>query len=176
MFMVCYQCYQCYQCYLTSATSPTCATSATEATCATSATSATCATCATSATSANVFIKIARELSESGFERTFQQCRLKGEYRKLKDKTGKTGESKRKDYFEALDAILGTVPATCPPVVVDTLEDSSDIQDDGIDPEHEIMKLQKNLLQESGSVVSASGENSMPITTPSPSPAVIKKT
>ena len=49
----------------------------------------------------DVFTKIAREMSESGFERTFQQCRdklkkLKREYRKIKDKQGKTGESKRK--------------------------------------------------------------------------------
>ena len=77
-----------------------------------------------------------------------------------------------------MDAILCSKPATCPPVVVDTLEDSSDIQDDGIDPEHEITdEIAEEFAQESGSIVSASEENSMPKsrTTPSPSPAVIKK-
>jgi hypothetical protein len=90
----------------------------------------------------DVFNKIAREMGESGFDRTFQQCRdklkkLKSEYRKLKDKQGKTGEGKRKDwdYFDAMDAILGTKPATQPPVIVDTLQDTSDIQADVSGPD-----------------------------------------
>ena len=128
----------------------------------------------------DVFTKIAREMSESGFERTFQQCRdklkkLKSEYRKLKDKQGKTGESKRKDwdYFEVMDAILGTKPATQPPVVVDTLQDSSDIQEDATDPEHEIID---DIPEDSGTVVSAREESSVPksrTTTPSPSPTAV---
>ena len=118
-------------------------------------------------------------MSESGFERTFQQCRdklkkLKSEYRKLK---GKTGESKRKDwdFFEAMDAILGTKPVTQPPVVVDTLQDSSDIQEDGTDPEHEIID---DIPEDSGTIVSANEErSSVPksrTTTPSPSPTAVK--
>ena len=47
----------------------------------------------------DVYTKIAREMSEAGFERTFQQCRdklkkRKGKYRKLKDKQGRTGEGR----------------------------------------------------------------------------------
>ena len=47
----------------------------------------------------DVYTKIAREMSEAGFERTFQQCRdklkkCKGKYRKLKDKQGRTGEGR----------------------------------------------------------------------------------
>ena len=126
----------------------------------------------------DVFTKIAREMSESGFERTFQQCRdklkkLRSEYRKIKDKQGKTGESKRKDwnYVEPMDAILGTKPATHPPVVVDTLQDSSDIQEDMTENENEIH-------ENPGTSASASEESNMPksrTTTPSPSPGVVIK-
>ena len=45
----------------------------------------------------NVYMKIAREMSEAGYQRTLEQCRdkikkLKGEYKQLKDKCGKTGD------------------------------------------------------------------------------------
>ena len=45
----------------------------------------------------DVYTKIARELNDCGYERTFQQCtdklkKLKGDYRKAKDHQGKTGE------------------------------------------------------------------------------------
>ena len=44
-----------------------------------------------------IFKKVARDLNEAGYDRTFQQCRdkikkLRGEYKKIKDKHGKTGE------------------------------------------------------------------------------------
>ena len=73
-----------------------------------------------------VYQKVAKELQESGYGRTYVQCRdniknLRGEYRKVKDKKKKTGEgNKQWDYFDLLDAILGHKPATQPPVVVDT--------------------------------------------------------
>lgn len=73
-----------------------------------------------------VFEKVARELNGAGYERTYQQCRdkikkLKGEYKKIKDKHGKTGEERSNwDYFDAMDSILGTRPATKPPIVVHT--------------------------------------------------------
>lgn len=134
----------------------------------------------------DVFNKITREMGKSGFDRTFQQCRdklkkLKSEYRKLKDKQGKTGEGKRKDwdYFDAMDAILGTKPATQPPVIVDTLQDTSDTQEDDIQedvsgPDHDEIteELASNI---SASNVSASEESSVPKSTPSPSPAAMKR-
>lgn len=97
-----------------------------------------------------IFEKVARELNEAGYERTFQQCRdkikkLKGEYKKIKDKHGKTGEDRSDwDYFDAMDAILGNRPATKPPVVIDTSNppvttpDAHEAEqtDDG-DPEHD---------------------------------------
>ena len=46
---------------------------------------------------------------------------MKGEYKKIKDKHGKTGEERSNwDYFDAMDSILGTRPATKPPIVIDT--------------------------------------------------------
>ena len=90
--------------------------------------------------------KIAKELQEVGYERTYQQCRdkvkkLKGEYRKAKDKKNKTGtDNKHWDYFEPLDAILGHKPATQPPIIVDTaaevplvlMDDIEDLNDDDL--------------------------------------------
>ena len=75
----------------------------------------------------NVYMKIAREMSEAGYQRTLEQCKdkikkLKGEYKKLKDKCGKTGEGRRYwDYFEAMDSILGHKAATHPQVIIDTM-------------------------------------------------------
>ena len=115
-------------------------------------------------------------MGESGFDRTFQQCRdklkkLKSEYRKLKDKQGKTGEGKIKDwdYFDPMDAILGTKPATKPPVIVDTLQDKRDIQEDLSGPDHH------EIAEEMESSVSASEGSSVPKSTPSPSPAATKR-
>ena len=75
----------------------------------------------------DVYNKIAADLREAGFERTGKQCRdkikkLKGEYRKVKDKRNKTGEGRfpEWDYFDSMDAILGHRPATQPPVVVNS--------------------------------------------------------
>ena len=65
-------------------------------------------------------------MREAGYERTYQQCRdkikkLKGEYKKEKDRHNKTGEERTTwDYFDAMDSILGHRPATRPPIVIDT--------------------------------------------------------
>ena len=73
-----------------------------------------------------VYEEVAKEMREAGYERTYQQCRdkikkLKGEYKKEKDKQGRTGEGRTSwDYFDAMDAVLGHRPATRPPVVIDT--------------------------------------------------------
>ena len=53
-----------------------------------------------------VYEKIAKELQEAGYNRTYSQCRdkikkLRGEYRKIKDKKKKTGEgNKQWDYLQ----------------------------------------------------------------------------
>ena len=47
--------------------------------------------------------------------------KLKTDYRKVKDKNGKTGRGRSIwKYFDALDAILGHRPATKPPLLLDT--------------------------------------------------------
>ena len=76
----------------------------------------------------SIFVAVAREMRVAGYDRTYQQCRdkikkLKGECRKAKDKQGKTGEQPSTwEFFDAIDAILGTKPSTRPPVVIDTSE------------------------------------------------------
>ena len=64
--------------------------------------------------------------------------KLKQEYKKIKDKLNKTGESGRKhlkswDLFDLLDSILGLKPATHSPLVVDTLVEMEDANKSNID-------------------------------------------
>ena len=47
--------------------------------------------------------------------------KLKGDYKKIKDKQLKTEEERKEwDYFEAMDSVLGHKPATHPSMVIDT--------------------------------------------------------
>ena len=75
----------------------------------------------------HVYEKIARELRDMGYDRTAIQCqekikKLKGEYKKIKDNNDETGR-KRKNwrFYEAVNEVLGCKPATCPPVVIDSM-------------------------------------------------------
>ena len=78
---------------------------------------------------AHIFEKIAREMAGAGFDRSGTQCRdkikkLRAEYRKIKDKHGKTGTGRSSwKFFDDMDKILGHKPATCPPTVIDTSTD-----------------------------------------------------
>lgn len=78
----------------------------------------------------DVYDKIAREMSKAGFTRTGLQCRekikkLKGEYKKVKDKNKETGNNRKTcKFYEELDVVLGHKPATRPPVIRDTLSDT----------------------------------------------------
>lgn len=78
-----------------------------------------------------IFLKIAQELKESGCDKSAEQCRekikkLKAEYRKVKDKHGKTGTGRKKwKFLDALDEVLGHKPATRPPVLIDTLQEKT---------------------------------------------------
>jgi len=79
-----------------------------------------------------VFEKLAAQLRDEGYDRTFQQCRektkkLRQDYKKVKDKIKQTGEEGRRhliakfEYFEVMDAFLANRPATQPKVVIDSL-------------------------------------------------------
>ena len=49
--------------------------------------------------------------------------KLKGEYKKEKDRHEDTGEGRTTwEYFDAMDAILGHRPSTRPPIVIDSLD------------------------------------------------------
>ena len=73
-----------------------------------------------------VYEKISKTLARNGIHKSSDQCRakmkkLKTDYRKVKDKNGKTGRGRSIwKYFDALDAILGHRPATKPPLLLDT--------------------------------------------------------
>ena len=74
----------------------------------------------------HVYEKISKTLARNGIHKSSDQCRakmkkLKTDYRKVKDKNGKTGRGRSIwKYFDALDAILGHRPATKPPLLLDT--------------------------------------------------------
>ena len=73
-----------------------------------------------------IFATISKKLHENGYNRDWQQCRakiknLKGEYKKVKDHNGVTGNGRKSfKFFAKLDEILGHRPASAPTVLVDT--------------------------------------------------------
>ena len=90
----------------------------------------------------DIYKKIAREMEAAGYAKTGEQCngkikKLRLEYKKMKDKRGKTGTG-RKDwkFFDAMDSVLGHKPATQPPVMIESGATSSCIADEYI-PEEE---------------------------------------
>ena len=73
-----------------------------------------------------VFVNISKKMNELGYDRDWQQCRvkiknLKKSYRDVKDHNGETGRGRKTcKFFKELDAILGHRPATIPAVLLDT--------------------------------------------------------
>ena len=73
-----------------------------------------------------VFMNISKKLKEMGFDRDWQQCRvkvknLKKSYREVKDHNGETGRGRKTcKYYKELDEILGHRPASVPAVLLDT--------------------------------------------------------
>ena len=98
-----------------------------------------------------VYEKISRELKDAGYERTAEQCRekvkkLKGEYRKVKDKHNKTGTGRKAwKFLNAMDDVIGDKPTTKPPVVIDTLEDNTEaVSTEQEEVEEEITEKEKD--------------------------------
>lgn len=75
----------------------------------------------------HVYEKLGTQMCKAGYNKTGEQCRckvkkLRQEYKKNKDNNGLTGRGRGKwRFFDALDEVLGNRPATCPPVVLDTM-------------------------------------------------------
>ena len=73
-----------------------------------------------------VFMNISKKLKEMGFDRDWQQCRvkiknLKKSYRDVKDHNNETGRGRKTcKYYKELDEILGHRPASTPAVLLDT--------------------------------------------------------
>ena len=79
----------------------------------------------------HVYEKLSGALAKEGVRKSGEQCRtkvkkLRQDYKKIKDKHNLTGRGRTTwKFYEPLNEILGTRPATCPPVVLDTLEPAS---------------------------------------------------
>ena len=64
------------------------------------------------------FEKISKQMNAAGYVKTAEQCsnevkKLKDEYRKIKDKHGKTGEGRSNwKFLKALENVLGEKPTT----------------------------------------------------------------
>ena len=95
----------------------------------------------------HVYDKLAKELQKKGIDKTAEQCRakmkkLKVDYRKVKDKHNKTGESRSNwKFFDTMDAVLGHRPTTRPPVVLDTSEQPDDYDEVGSEEDGEEDKV-----------------------------------
>ena len=70
-----------------------------------------------------VFLGIAKKMQELGYDRDWQQCKikLKRMYRGIKDHNGEIGRWRKTcKFYKELDEILGHRPASVPPVVLDS--------------------------------------------------------
>ena len=101
-----------------------------------------------------VFESISRRMNDAGFDRTASQCRekikkLRAEYKKVKDNNSQTGNNRKTcKFYERLDSVLGSKPATRPPIVIDSFEssvnNSSDSQKSDDDLENSIESTSNN--------------------------------
>ena len=101
----------------------------------------------------HVYEKISKALGKIGIYKSGDQCRakmkkLKMDYRKVKDKNGKTGRRTAIwKYFEALDVILGHSPATVPPVLLDTAAEQL-VVSSAVDDKSEVEETLANEVEE----------------------------
>jgi ATP-dependent NAD(P)H-hydrate dehydratase len=101
------------------------------------------------ANNTSIYRTISAEMTDKGYERTPEQCKvrmhtLKRSYRQCKGKMKKSGKGRNTcKYFEQLDAILGTRPASSPVKVIESgyrkrNTDSSSSGEESCDDGHEI--------------------------------------
>ena len=70
-------------------------------------------------------------MTDAGFERIANQChekikKLRAEYKKVKNNNNQTGNNRKTcKFYEKLDNVLGSKPATRPSIVIDSFESSS---------------------------------------------------
>ena len=71
-----------------------------------------------------VYKKISKTLAEKGYTRTWDQCRqkvkkLRKDYKDVVDNNSETGRKRKTfKYFDEMDAILGSRPATKPSITI----------------------------------------------------------
>ena len=89
-----------------------------------------------------VFENILRKLLESGIKRDWKQCRakvknLKTSYKKAKDKNNVSGGPRATcRFFDALDNILGSRPATHTPVLLESATNQLEEQEEADPPQN----------------------------------------
>ena len=80
----------------------------------------------------DVFVKIAKAIEERGFSKSAVQCsakikRLRLEYKQIRDANSRSGRGRTDwKFYNAMDGVLGTKPATEPPVVVESLRSTGE--------------------------------------------------
>ena len=105
----------------------------------------------------HIYERLSRNLAEHNIEKTGEQCRTKvkklhQEYKKIKDKRNLTGRGRTAwKYFSKLDEILGTRPATRPPVLLETL-DSQPLLSDHDSDETDVEEVQEGSVQDHSGV------------------------
>ena len=92
-----------------------------------------------------IFERIAKQLKEQGFVRSFAQVRekikqLKQRYKKIKDSNNRSGNKRRTcPFYKELDDILGDRPITNPPKLLDSME---------AEEEHCLEEIERNFSTE----------------------------
>ena len=72
----------------------------------------------------SVYDEVAKEMKDSGYDRSYQQCRdIKASTRRRKTGMRILGRGRTTwEYFDTMDAILGHRPSTRPPIATDSLD------------------------------------------------------
>ena len=114
----------------------------------------------------HAYEEISKVLGKIGIHKSGDQCRakmkkLKMDYRKVKDRNGKTGRGTAIwKYFEALNAIFGHRPATAPPILLDTAAEqlfaSSAVEDESEVEETLANEVEETAADDDGSLSSTS--------------------
>ena len=115
----------------------------------------------------HVYEKLSRTLATYRIEKSGEQCRtkvikLQQEYKKIKDKHSQTDEERSQwKFYDKLDEILGTRPATCPPIVLETFDNNQTNNSNETDIEDlENSMNQSSLLDDSASPNTSVSEQS----------------
>lgn len=110
-----------------------------------------------------MYEKLSSALTKEGVIKSGEQCRtkvkkLRQDYKKIKDNHNQTGRGRTSwKFFEPLNDILGTRPATRPPVVLDTQDATSLVAEEN----DEISDEEEDVVESGSSAVTNEDSMSM---------------